>query len=110
MEMYFLKFIAEPDVSSPERNVVARGFAHIWLKADSPEAAKTTCIQYMHKYHLFPLSLELCVNSLDVQLDALGASESALYRRAQQFGIAMDYIASPLENDTGLAAFRPLKS
>lgn len=106
--MYFLKYRAEPDENSPERGVIRAGFAHVWVIADSPEDADHLSLAYMAKHHLSAASLELCFDSLDVPLHQLGAGESALLRRAQKYGIALDYIASPVDSGQGFAGFRPL--
>jgi len=108
--MYFLLFTAEPSEDSPEKGKVGRGYAHIWVQAVNPTEAENTSLTYMKKHHLTPLTLEFCCRSTDVLLRQLGTSESRLFRRAEQYGIALDYIAAAVGDSPGLSSFRPMKS
>ena len=108
MDMYFLLFSAKPSEDSPELQKIKPGYAHVWVKADSADQAEYLSLLYMEKHHLIPLTLELCYDSRELQIQDLGASESALYHRALQYGIGLDYIAAPVDQVDPLVGFRRL--
>lgn len=108
MNMYFLLFSAKPSEDSPEFQLMRPGRAHIWVKADSADQAEYISLQYLEKHCLIPLTLELCYDSRELQIQDLGASESALYHRALQYGIGLDYIAAPIDQSDPMPGLRRL--
>ena len=111
MEMYFGLYLVQADGKTASNKGITSSpiKAHVWVQSDSPEQAEALSLAYMEKHSLIPIERQGVWRSQDLQLQQLGTSESLLYRRALQYGIAVDLVAE--SNDpSNLSSFRPWKS
>ena len=106
--MYFGLYLVSTDESTASSKGILPGpiRAHIWVMAGSPEQAETLSLSYMKKYNLNPIERVGVWHSNDLPLHDLGTSESRLYRRALEHGIALDLIADS-DNPSNISSFRP---
>ena len=111
MSMFFAAYKAKPDKTAISNNRIADGVgsAQLWVRADSPEQAEALCLSYMGKYSLLPIEREGVWNSRDLPMQNLKTSVVQLYRRAEQYGIAMDFLAVSSDNPP-LHGLRPWNS
>ena len=112
MGMFFGQYLVQTDEqTAADRGMLASPIrAHVWVRADSPEQAEALSLAYMEKYNLIPVERTGVWNSQDLPLQQLGTGESLLYRRALQYGIAVDLVSASVDDRSNLSSVRPWKS
>ena len=87
---------AVPDKSNRHFNNVFKALVHIWVMDTNLESAKHRALNDIKKCFWIPQKIEHEFEIKPEQLENLHKAEATLYQKALAYGIAADYIASPI--------------
>ena len=105
MRMYMFVLNCLPDPNKREYADLSMCLAHIWVKADNENLAFEAAKNYAISYGWLPQQIEHAFDCTDADLSQYHEDEVWLCRKAEQFGIAADYIAAPKVPRDGITAY-----
>lgn len=93
--MYVIKSIPMPE--SPFYTSISSALVHIWIMSDSQSSALETALAYIKCQAWEPLEIEHAFEILPEQVQGFHKDEQLLYRKALKYGIAADFVSSPIQ-------------
>ena len=75
---------------------VRQALVHIWVFDNSIDDAQKKALHYIKSLDWNPLSVEHALSIYSEQIPHLHKDEAVLYRKACLYGIAADFLASPI--------------
>ena len=98
MKPYMFVIKSVPLPSNQHSKTIRHALVHIWVFSDNINNAQTKACDYIKSFKWNPLSVEHAFEITEEQLSHLHKDEDLLYRKACQFGIAADFLASPMRD------------
>ena len=95
--MFVIKSIPNPENSN--FFTIAGALVHIWVIDTTLETAKQRAIEYIQSYLWTPQAIEHEFEISEEQIVSLHKDEVRLYQKAQQYGIAADFLGWLNSND-----------
>ncbi len=96
MKPFMFVIVAVPSKDNRHYQNIFKAIVHIWVMDDNIESAKQKALTDIKNSHWIPQNIEHEFEMTGVQPDTLHEAEAALYQRALTYGIASDYIVSPV--------------
>ena len=94
--MYMFVFKGVPAPTNPASVELKQALIHIWVMDPDASIAEERAMRYITDHGWNPTSVEYAFEILPETIPQVGAAESQLYQRACLYGIAADFLASPL--------------
>jgi hypothetical protein len=86
---------AVPLPTNTELSDIAGARVHVWVISNDKESAKIRALDYIAMYQWKVSTVERELEIQPEQISGFHEAEIALYLKAQQFGIAADFLAYP---------------
>lgn len=96
MKPFMFVIVAVPSKENRHYRNIFKAKVHIWVMDNNIDNAKQKALNDITAAHWIPQNVEHEFEMTDVQLDDLHEAEAVLYQKALAYGIASDYIASPI--------------
>ncbi len=96
MQPFMFVIHSVPLPKNKNYKTIHKALVHIWVMDESIQAAQDKAFAYIKSFNWNPLRTEHAFQINEEQIASLHPDEARLYQKAILYGIAADFLASPI--------------